>query len=81
MPTYAVTGATGRLGRLVIQQLLDTGVSAAEIAAIVRTPEKAADTRTCRPPSWPRPWRTSGSTPAPPGSSPRSTARSPSVSW
>ncbi|MGW3604895.1 MULTISPECIES: NAD(P)H-binding protein [unclassified Micromonospora] len=43
MPTYAVTGATGRLGRLVIQQLLDTGVSAAEIAAIVRTPEKAAD--------------------------------------
>ncbi|WP_410812676.1 NAD(P)H-binding protein [Micromonospora sp. 067-2] len=43
MPTYAVTGATGRLGRLVIEQLLDTGVPAAEIAAIVRTPEKAAD--------------------------------------
>ncbi|GLZ62618.1 MULTISPECIES: SDR family oxidoreductase [Micromonospora] len=43
MPTYAVTGATGRLGRLVIEQLLDSGVPAAEIAAIVRSPEKAAD--------------------------------------
>ncbi|MGQ5261353.1 SDR family oxidoreductase [Micromonospora sp. ZYX-F-536] len=43
MPTYAVTGATGRLGRLVIEQLLDAGVPATEIAAIVRTPEKAAD--------------------------------------
>ncbi|MBQ1034445.1 NAD(P)H-binding protein [Micromonospora sp. C97] len=42
MPTYAVTGATGRLGRLVIEQLLDSGVPAAEIAAIVRSPEKAA---------------------------------------
>ncbi|WFE98922.1 SDR family oxidoreductase [Micromonospora sp. WMMD964] len=43
MPTYAVTGATGRLGRLVIGQLLDTGVPATEIAAVVRSPEKAAD--------------------------------------
>ncbi|MET8203401.1 SDR family oxidoreductase [Micromonospora taraxaci] len=43
MPIYAVTGATGRLGRLVIGQLLDSGVPAAEIAAIVRSPEKAAD--------------------------------------
>ncbi|MDG9676112.1 SDR family oxidoreductase [Micromonospora sp. DH14] len=43
MPTYAVTGATGRLGRLVIEQLLDNGVPAVEIAAIVRSPEKAAD--------------------------------------
>ncbi|MGW3890159.1 SDR family oxidoreductase [Micromonospora chokoriensis] len=43
MPTYAVTGATGRLGRLVIGQLVDSGVPAAEIAAIVRSPEKAAD--------------------------------------
>ncbi|MEU5935265.1 SDR family oxidoreductase [Micromonospora sp. NPDC047187] len=43
MPIYAVTGATGRLGRLVIEQLLDSGVPAAEIAAIVRSPEKAAD--------------------------------------
>ncbi|MGW0217567.1 SDR family oxidoreductase [Micromonospora chokoriensis] len=43
MPTYAVTGATGRLGRLVVGQLLDNGVPAAEIAAVVRSPEKAAD--------------------------------------
>ncbi|MFI5925727.1 SDR family oxidoreductase [Micromonospora sp. NPDC051543] len=43
MPTYAVTGATGRLGRLVIEHLLDTGVPAAEIAAVVRSPQKAAD--------------------------------------
>ncbi|WFE54548.1 SDR family oxidoreductase [Micromonospora sp. WMMD1155] len=43
MPTYAVTGATGRLGRLVIGQLLDSGVPATEIAAVVRSPEKAAD--------------------------------------
>ncbi|MET7671888.1 SDR family oxidoreductase [Micromonospora luteifusca] len=43
MITYAVTGATGRLGRLVIEQLLDTGVPVAEIAAIVRSPERAAD--------------------------------------
>ncbi|MEV1108328.1 MULTISPECIES: SDR family oxidoreductase [unclassified Micromonospora] len=43
MPTYAVTGATGRLGRLVIEHLLDAGVPAAEIAAVVRSPQKAAD--------------------------------------
>ncbi|MET8085961.1 SDR family oxidoreductase [Micromonospora sp. NPDC005237] len=43
MPTYAVTGATGRLGRLVIEHLLGAGVPATEIAAIVRSPEKAAD--------------------------------------
>ncbi|MGC4771741.1 SDR family oxidoreductase [Micromonospora sp. DT44] len=43
MPTYAVTGATGRLGRLVIEHLLDTGVPAAEIAVVVRSPQKAAD--------------------------------------
>ncbi|MFY1614873.1 SDR family oxidoreductase [Micromonospora sp. WMMD736] len=43
MPTYAVTGATGRLGRLVIGHLLDSGVPAAEIAAVVRSPQKAAD--------------------------------------
>ncbi|MEU7973442.1 SDR family oxidoreductase [Micromonospora sp. NPDC049089] len=46
MPTYAVTGATGRLGRLVIGQLLDNGVPASDIAAIVRSPEKAADLAT-----------------------------------
>ena len=38
----AVTGATGHLGRLVIDGLLKT-LPASEIIAVVRTPEKAAD--------------------------------------
>lgn len=38
----AVTGATGQLGRLVIQSLLSK-VPAAEIVALVRDPDKAAD--------------------------------------
>ena len=37
-----VTGATGQLGRLVIQALLKTQ-PASEIVAAVRSPEKAAD--------------------------------------
>lgn len=37
-----VTGATGQLGRLVVAELLKT-VPAAEIAALARDPEKAAD--------------------------------------
>lgn len=43
MPRYAVTAATGQLGRLVVAALLDSGVPAAEVAAIVRTPAAAAD--------------------------------------
>ena len=39
----AITGATGQLGRLVIQQLLERGVPASKIVAAVRTPAKAAD--------------------------------------
>jgi NAD(P)H dehydrogenase (quinone) len=38
-----VTGATGHLGRLVVENLLDRGVPAGEIVAGARTPEKAAD--------------------------------------
>jgi len=38
-----ITAATGRLGRLVIQELLDRGVPATEIVAAARTPQKAAD--------------------------------------
>lgn len=38
-----VTGATGQLGRLVIEQLLERGVPAAGIVAAVRTPARAAD--------------------------------------
>lgn len=40
--TIAVTGATGQLGRLVVSKLKDQ-VPAAEIVALVRSPEKAAD--------------------------------------
>lgn len=39
---YVITGATGQLGRLVIEQLLDR-VPAGQIVAAVRSPEKAAD--------------------------------------
>lgn len=38
-----VTGATGHLGRLVVETLLDRGVPADQIVAAVRTPAKAAD--------------------------------------
>jgi len=40
--SIAVTGATGQLGRLVVEAL-KTRVPATEIIALVRTPEKAAD--------------------------------------
>ena len=43
MPTYAVTGATGKLGRHVVTELLARGVPAADVVAVVRTPAKAAD--------------------------------------
>jgi NAD(P)H dehydrogenase (quinone) len=39
----AVTGVTGHLGRLVVTGLLDAGIPAADVVAVVRTPEKAAD--------------------------------------
>lgn len=38
----AVTAATGQLGQLVIQALLDRGVAAADLVAVVRDPDKAA---------------------------------------
>jgi NAD(P)H dehydrogenase (quinone) len=41
--TITVTAATGHLGRLTIQALLDRSVPASEIVAAVRSPEKAAD--------------------------------------
>lgn len=40
--TIAITGATGQLGRLVVAKLKQR-VPAAEIVALVRTPDKAAD--------------------------------------
>ncbi len=43
MPIYAVTGASGRLGRLAVDELLTRGVPAVDVVALVRTPSKAAD--------------------------------------
>ena len=43
MPTYAVTGATGHLGRLVVAELLTRGIEPGAVVAIARTPAKAAD--------------------------------------
>ncbi|TCK26187.1 SDR family oxidoreductase [Pseudonocardia endophytica] len=40
--TYAVTGASGPLGGLAVEALLERGVPAGEIVAIVRDPDKAA---------------------------------------
>lgn len=39
----AVTGATGHLGRLAIESLLERGVPAGRIVALARSPEKAQD--------------------------------------
>ena len=41
MSTYAVTGATGHLGSLVVEALLDSGVPASDVVAVVRTASKA----------------------------------------
>jgi NAD(P)H dehydrogenase (quinone) len=38
-----VTGATGQLGRLVVDSLLKRGVAPADLAVAVRTPDRAAD--------------------------------------
>ncbi|PWW21073.1 NAD(P)H dehydrogenase (quinone) [Geodermatophilus normandii] len=43
MTTYAVTGATGLLGRRAVEELLDRGVPASDVVAVVRRPEAAAD--------------------------------------
>ncbi|KUL51122.1 MULTISPECIES: SDR family oxidoreductase [unclassified Streptomyces] len=40
--SIVVTGATGHLGRLVIEGLLDAGVPASELAAVVRDKDRAA---------------------------------------
>jgi NAD(P)H dehydrogenase (quinone) len=43
MTTYAVTGATGGLGRRAVRELLDRGVPASDVVAVVRRPDAAAD--------------------------------------
>jgi NAD(P)H dehydrogenase (quinone) len=42
MPAYAVTGASGHLGRFAIEQLLARGVPPSEVVAVVRDRGKAA---------------------------------------
>jgi len=42
MPVYAVTGASGHVGRYAVQQLVARGVPASDIVAVVRTRSKAA---------------------------------------
>ena len=42
MTTYAITGSTGHLGRLVVQELLARGVPATDVVALARNPQKAA---------------------------------------
>lgn len=43
MTSYAVTGATGHLGRLAVTNLLDRGAPATDVVAVVRDAGKAAD--------------------------------------
>ncbi len=43
MTTYALTGATGQLGRLVVDELLARGARPGDVVALVRDPAKAAD--------------------------------------
>ena len=40
MTTYAVTGSTGHLGRLVVQELLARGVPATDVVALARTRDR-----------------------------------------
>lgn len=41
MTTYAITAATGQLGRLVVTDLVERGVAPGDVVAIVRDPAKA----------------------------------------
>jgi NAD(P)H dehydrogenase (quinone) len=43
MPVYAVTGASGHLGRLAVQQLLARGVLPSGIVAVVRSRATVGD--------------------------------------
>ncbi len=43
MSLYAVTGATGTLGHLIVEGLLEGGVSPGDVVAVVRTPANATD--------------------------------------
>ncbi|MBJ7451533.1 MAG: NAD(P)H-binding protein, partial [Blastococcus sp.] len=43
MSLFAVTGATGHLGRLAVSSLLHRGVTASDLVAVVRDADRAAD--------------------------------------
>ena len=43
MTTYAVTGATGKLGNLAVHSLLERGVAPSDVVAVVRDTAKAGD--------------------------------------
>ena len=43
MTTYAVTGASGHLGHLIVRQLIERGIRPTDIVAIARSTDKAAD--------------------------------------
>ncbi|GMA36622.1 hypothetical protein GCM10025876_28260 [Demequina litorisediminis] len=43
MTTYAVTGASGRTGHLIVEHLLARGIAPADVVAIARTESKVAD--------------------------------------
>jgi NAD(P)H dehydrogenase (quinone) len=55
MPTLAITGASGQLGRLVTQELLDRGVAADDLVLITRTPDALADRQNVRHGDWTAP--------------------------
>jgi len=43
MTIYAVTGASGHLGRFAVQELLARGVAPCDVVAVVRNPDKVVD--------------------------------------
>jgi NAD(P)H dehydrogenase (quinone) len=55
MPTYGISGASGHLGRLVTQELLDRGVSADDLVLVTRTPDALAERQNVRHGDWSSP--------------------------
>jgi NAD(P)H dehydrogenase (quinone) len=55
MPTIAITGASGHLGRLVTQELLDRGVSADDLVLVTRSPDALAERQNVRFGDWTQP--------------------------
>jgi NAD(P)H dehydrogenase (quinone) len=55
MPTYGISGASGQLGRLVTQELLDRGVAADDLVLVTRTPDALGDRQNVRHGDWTAP--------------------------